>query len=181
MGEPGLFISSPMSKRITHSELLKTLRYDPETGNFYWLVVRRKRNGFTSIGELAGWTNCKGYRKVGINGELYSQHQLAIFYMTGKWPKQQVDHRNGDTEDNRYLNLRSATAVQNGRNRKVGRNSTSGVVGVFQLKTTGLWRAHIKLKNKRVYLGDFVLKEEAVAARSKAESAHFGEFRRSAA
>lgn len=168
-------------KRITHAELLKVLSYEPDTGIFRWLDVRRTLGGFTSVGDEAGSHDSRGYRKVSIDGRLYYLHRLAIFYMTKRWPKSQVDHRNGNTSDNRYSNLREANAVQNGRNRKVGSNCKSGVIGVFFSSKSGLWRAHIKLQHKRLHLGDFVSKDSAIAARREAESIYFGEFSRGTA
>ena len=167
-------------KRITHAELLRSLSYDWNSGVFTWLVVRRKRGGFTHVGEVAGSADSRGYLKVCLDGTSYYLHRLAIFYLTKRWPRNQVDHRNGRVSDNRYSNLRDATAVENGRNRKTGSNSTSGVVGVFFMKTTSLWRAHIKLEKRRLHLGDFLSKDAAIAARRRAEVVHFGAFQRGA-
>jgi len=90
--------------------------------------------------------------------------------MTGEWPKVDIDHINGRRDDNRWCNLREVTRKENCRNRKRPKTNTSGCIGVSQRENSGKWRAYINNdKNKRVYIGDFTSKEEAIAARKAAE------------
>ena len=45
----------------------------------------------------------------------------------------------------------------------------SGVIGVSESKTEGKWVASIKINGKKIHLGTFSSKEEAILARLKAE------------
>ena len=86
------------------------------------------------------------------------------------------DHINRNTFDNRKNNLRPCTSAENVRNASVGRNNTSGVIGVCWHRRNQKWYATL-MKN-----GEKVLKEfysnfnDAVAARLMAEQKYFREF-----
>jgi hypothetical protein len=65
-----------------------------------------------------------------LTGVLYREHRLAWLYMTGEWPTHEIDHINGDRVDNRFCNLREATASENRWNSRKRVNNTSGYKGV---------------------------------------------------
>lgn len=88
-----------------------------------------------------------------------------------------VDHKNGNTLDNRKNNLRIATREQNQRNCKTQKNCLSGRKGVRKHKLCDKWQARITVSNKEIYLGLFDTFEEACNARSFAEDKYFGEFK----
>ena len=85
-----------------------------------------------------------------------------------------VDHRNGNTLNNLRMNLRFATAAQSAANRSVQANNSSGYSGVRRRPSS--WEASIKVDRKRIRLGSFATKAEAIAARERAESRLHGEF-----
>ena len=109
-----------------------------------------------------------------------------------------VDHRNGDTLDNRKENLRVCTVSQNAQNRKLREDSSSGMKGVWEIKKpirkkyvskkTGevkyhewmpkkRFKAYIKpTKGKRVWLGCYSTLEEAGRARDRKAIELHGEF-----
>lgn len=88
-----------------------------------------------------------------------------------------VDHINGDTRDNRRVNLRICGNSDNVRNRVIlNKNNTSGKRGVSYLKGRDIWEARIKHNRKGIYLGRFATFEEAVSARLAAEKQYFGAF-----
>lgn len=88
----------------------------------------------------------------------------------------EVDHRNGNTLDNRRSNLRPATKQQNGFNRGRNRNNRSGFKGVCWRKDAQKWLAYISLNRKHISLGVYVTKREAIKARLLAAQEHHGEF-----
>lgn len=87
-----------------------------------------------------------------------------------------VDHINSNTSDNRKNNLRAATKSQNGMNRHLQSNNTSGVTGVYWHKQINKWVAYIMINRRYIYLGSFSSFEDAVKTRKEAEEKYFGEY-----
>lgn len=159
---------------ITEIDKLKSLlTYDPETGDIRWRVDRAAN---AKAGDIAGAINEKGYRRIEIEGKVYRAHRVAFAFMTGFWPVA-VDHKNRVKTDNRWDNLREATTLQNNRNRDPQRNNTSGWAGVDRHKNR--WRASIRVGGKKIHLGAFVNKADAVSARIAANAKYFGAFQAS--
>lgn len=52
-----------------------------------------------------------------IHGYHYKASRLAWLYMTGEWPKYEMDHINHVKDDNRWVNLRDVTPAENCANR----------------------------------------------------------------
>jgi hypothetical protein len=76
---------------------------------------------------LAGKINSKGYRLIGVDGRWHKAHRLAWLYMTGSWPREQIDHINLIKNDNRFENLREATQTQNHANTRARRRGLKGI------------------------------------------------------
>lgn len=105
-----------------------TILRDQHTGIFRWEVNRR---GGARAGEVAGCLCPDGYRRITLYYQLYSAHRLAYFMMMGRWPKYQIDHRNLQKDDNRWINLRLASHSKNQQNQgKAHPNNKLGVLGV---------------------------------------------------
>ena len=86
------------------------------------------------------------------------------------------DHINRNPLDNRKNNLRPANTTENAMNRSINSKNTSGVIGVSWHKRDEVWSAYINLNKKRISLGSFVNKNEAIQARLRGEIKYFGEF-----
>lgn len=162
----------PFQGTLTAERLRGLLKYDPGTGVFTWLVNRYG----AKIGDIAGKGDGHGYMKISIGGRHYKAHRLAVLYMTGEWPAQQIDHIDRDKVNNRWLNLREATHAQNMRNRGPRRDSVTGVPGVTWHAGASKWQVHAWAGGKNRYFGLFVDFEAAVAARKAVASTLFGEF-----
>ena len=141
---------------LTQEELKKVLRYEPETGLFYWLVCASKR---VRIGDIAGNKHFN-YIRINVNGRPYLAHRLAFLYMTGTIPNK-VDHKDQDGSNNKWNNLREATSSQNNCNSALHSNNTSGIKGVSWCKRYNKFRARIALDKKTHYLGHYDDAEEA--------------------
>ena len=93
-----------------------------------------------------------------------------------------VDHkqhppRYAKKVDNRKSNLEIKTASQNNINSSMYLNNTSGIKGVSWNKRLEKWNAYIQINKKRIHLGYFIDKEDAIQARKAAELKYFGEYR----
>jgi len=76
-----------MTKRkpIEHEELLKRVRYNRETGMFYSKLTGLRIGSFDQINS--------GHRCLVIDGKKYQEARVAVFYVTGQWPKGYVKNR----------------------------------------------------------------------------------------
>lgn len=155
---------------INQTQLKERLRYDPLTGEFTWLVNTSR----AKVGAKAGYIGSRGYRLIGVLGREYLAHRLAWLYVTGAWPVEEMDHRNGEHADNRLANLREATKRQNMYNRKRSRLNTSGFKGVFAVGR--YWVAEINGPEGRIMLGRFRKRLDAAAAYREAAKEIHGEF-----
>lgn len=162
---------------MTQQELMRLLQYEPATGAWTWLVTRSRR---AKAGNTAGTINDQGYRIINIGGHLHRAHRLAFLYMTGSWPTELVDHKNGIRSDNRWSNLREATQMQNSASAARPVNNTSGFKGVYFSKHAKRWRAQISIECHTKNLGYFDTPEEAHRAYMEAAEKQFGAFARAA-
>ncbi|HBQ2427549.1 TPA: HNH endonuclease [Klebsiella aerogenes] len=147
-----------MEAEITQDELKDLVRYDPETGCFHHLVIRKN----VRAGDVAGGLDMEGYIRLRLNGRRYKAHRLAIFYMTGEWPKA-VDHKNKNRSDNRWCNIRPCSLAENNQNPGVSPKNKSGCSGVHWHGRQKKWIAAIQIDRKKLHLGSFSSKEEAEA------------------
>lgn len=141
------------------------LRYEPETGLFYWIKTSGHR---ISAGSQAG-TNSGGIRgiQIGFAGKRYRAARLAWRLMTGEWPPNQIDHINGNPIDNRWENLRPATQHENMQNTTAQSRNRSGLIGV---STSGKkYRARIGKNGKQIEIGRFDSADEAHEAYKSAK------------
>lgn len=83
------------------------------------------------------------------------------------------DHCDRNRLNNKKNNLRIVDRKCNATNRDIGKNNTSGHIGVSYHKQTQKWRANIGVNKKQLYLGCFDTYEQAVDAREKAEQKYF--------
>lgn len=154
---------------LTAQRLRELIHYDPASGAFTWNTSRRK----CARGGCAGGADQRGYIRIRLDYQHHYAHRLAWLYMTGRWPAQQVDHRNLNKSDNRWDNLREATQKQNCENFTINKRTTSGVLGVTWFPRTNTWRARICHNRIETTLGYFKTIEEARACRVAAEQRLF--------
>lgn len=171
-------------KRPRSARLKKLLSYDPETGIFIRIFVLRAQVTPRYVGKVAGTikkgsqSSGGGYRIIEIDGHRYRAHHLAWLYMTGKWPKSEIDHRDGERDNNRWVNLREATRSQNLGNARIPSTNKSGLKGACFDKSRGKWLAQIVIRGVHYHLGRYDTAEEAAEAYKQAALEHHGEFAR---
>lgn len=143
---------------------LDFVSYDGVSGKFYWKVDFDNH----SIGDLAG-NNHDGYLMLVVSKKKVFLHRLAWLAVYGEFPKGFIDHINKNRSDNRIENLRDATKVENGMNRKLSSNNKSGFTGVSWSGTHKKWISQISDNKKRILIGYFDDKESAIVARKEKE------------
>jgi len=172
-----------METALSHERLRELLDYDPETGEFFWTGNGRKGKGGRRRRVRAGCynrtTRCP-YVLLGIDGNVYLAHRVAWFYMTGVWPKDQIDHKDNNGLNNRWDNLHEATASQNRYNTKPYAKSKLGTKGIY-FRPPRPKQQRLPLYEVRVngdFIGHFATLAEAKAARELAARKAHGEFYR---
>lgn len=158
---------------ITQDCLKKILHYDPKTGVFTYLL---HRSGSATVGSVAGSINGNGYYQIKINHKTYQAHRLAWLYVTGKYPKQILDHINGICADNRFFNLREASYSQNNMNTLRYKNNNSGYKGVCFYARTKKFLARISWNKQSKTIGYFNTAKEASEAYQAYAKVLHGEF-----
>jgi hypothetical protein len=62
------------------------------------------------------------------------------------------------------------------KSKKINKNNTSGVRGVYYNKKTKKWKAGLVFQKKYYHLGYFKIKKDAIKARKTAEVEYFGQY-----
>lgn len=138
---------------ISQLRLRELLTYSPVSGVFNRLT---DNNRGCHIGDVAGSLHGTGYINIYLDGKNYTAGRLAWMYMTGEWPRYDIDHVNGVKNDNRWHNLRDVSEHTNMQNeRNVRKNNQSGFMGVHFRKERQKWVAQIRVDNKAIRLGSF--------------------------
>lgn len=175
------------------TETLKRLfRIDRDTGRLYWLPREPEmfRDGKYPAARLCSMWNAHyagkealtspigPYRSGRIFGRHYLAHVIVFAIDNGRWPTDNVDHRDNDGGNNRPDNLREATRQQNMRN-SGSRGGTSQYCGVVWHKGGRKWMAYCTDgSGKRRHLGMFVNEVDAARAYDAAAREWHGEFAR---
>lgn len=111
-----------------------------------------------------------GYAVANIDGKVTKMHRYVLDLTD---PKQNVDHKNHNTLDNRRVNMRVCTQLQNSKNR--GANTGFENVGI-RLLPTGKYNVRITNNRKGIHVGNYDTLEEARLARIEAERKYHGEY-----
>lgn len=181
------------SSIILTAELVRKLvRYEPETGRLFWLerpveLFRSRWPGQEQA--TADYWNRRnagnecflaedddGYRIGSIFNLTRKAHRVAWALQTGEWPAAKIDHRNGTRNDNRWLNLRPASEIENRRNSIAEKDAASQFKGVTWHKRDRVWFARIYADGRRIQLGTFADEVAAAEAYDRAALQHFGPF-----
>jgi hypothetical protein len=155
---------------ISFNDLKELVECCPEEG---W--AKYKSNKYSRRGKLEVSAGERLSRSVTINNNgVKLSHLIWVFARDGIWTKDELDHIDGDVDNNKISNLREATRSQNIMNRNIHSDNTSGYPGIRYKNHK--WRADIWFNGEYMHLGYFDTFEAALAARQAAEDKYWGEF-----
>jgi hypothetical protein len=167
---------------LTQSILKELLHYNPDTGIFTWKhrdqkwfkTYRSFCSGNARYAEKVAGVSVlsregKRYIHIMALGKDYLAHRIAWVYISGEWPEDEIDHIDGNGENNKLINIRSVSRLENNKNKRLPSTNKSGVMGVHWHKRDQHWRAEIKVKQKTINLGGFKDINDAIKARKAAE------------
>lgn len=136
----------------------KHLSYNPTTGLFTWLIGRPG----IGAGKQAGRVRLDGYVDIKFEYIAYLAHRLAWLFYYGEDPKEKyIDHINLVKDDNRIINLRTATSTENSYNKAGVVKSISGIKGVHWNKRINKWDVKITHDGKNEFFGSYSCIKEA--------------------
>lgn len=84
---------------------MKELRYEEDTGFFYWVNPKPGRPS----DRPAGSVSLQGYTCITYNGIKYHGPKLAWYIMTGVWPSSLIGYKDGDARNLAWSNLKLIT------------------------------------------------------------------------
>ncbi len=123
----------------------------------------------------SGCLYAQGHKKGESSKKVQALHRVL---MNAK-PGEVVDHKNGNTLDNRRSNLRVCRQAQNLQNKsKFKRKCSSAYKGVDWVKKDKRWRARVYKDGKQVFGSYFDNELDAAKAYNKNAKRFFGEFAR---
>lgn len=151
---------------LTAERVRQAFDYATEAGLLTWRIGGGKRR----IGQLAGGIHSNGrgkhYLQVVLDAKFYLAHRLAWLHVYGRWPRDEIDHLDGNGLNNKLNNLREVPRGQNAKNARLPITNTSGFIGVS--KSGRKWRAHVSINDQHKYLGTFTDKSDAAKVAKKA-------------
>lgn len=185
--QPPLLEDAMTTKPLPDIEYLRQcFLYDKETGILRW--NERPVTHFKSVADFNTWNHTRAGQKAGsynkagrltvgmtINGESknFLGYRLIWKMETGEEP-QAIDHINRNCSDDRFVNLRAATFMDNLANaRGVGTRGLPKGVSIFR-KTQ--YRAQIVRNYINYHLGYYATPEEAAEAYRQGALRLHGEF-----
>jgi hypothetical protein len=141
-------------KTLSHPDLLRCLSWDPDTGQFTWLIAPSRR---IKAGDPAGSIIPDGRYIVTLHGRRYYGHRLAWFYAEGEWPAKDTEprFRDGDrancsihnltfvhaalSDEPRAVTARNARRKQRARAQQRDTMRQSPIEGILRSPLTNDW------------------------------------------
>jgi hypothetical protein len=131
----------------------RVVRFNPESGEIF---MQYRNTGEWRPIKISESNTI--YLRVFITDKHYLYHRVVYKFYNPDWnmdcdPGYVIDHKDTNKKNNEYSNLRRITKQQNEFN--------TNARGTYFDKSRNKWRAQIRLNGKNIYLGRFVLEEDA--------------------
>ena len=153
---------------ITQDKVRMLFDYEPDSGMLTWRVSKGTAKKGSDAGSVSGHA-AKKYMNVMIDRKTYAAHRIIWLYVFGVIPDGDIDHINGNSLDNRIVNLRDVDKQENCRNARLCKRNKTGICGVSIHKQTGKFRVRISHGGKLLSLGLFNNLDDAAKARKDAD------------
>jgi len=150
--------------------------YEYKDGNLFFKNLS-KGNTSAKIGDKAGHTTKQKYVLIKVEGKGYLLHRVIYCMHYGYFPKQ-VDHIDGNPENNKIENLRAVTGSQNCMNKKISIRNTSGFKNVHWHESMNKWRVQIKTNGITKTFGCYEDIELADLVAHEVRDKYFGRYAR---
>ena len=155
-------------KHVVEVDWLKDrLKYEP-MANGSSLVWLRRNGSQVNAGDIAGTLRkTNGRWEIRFLGKQWQAHRIVWALCYGYFPDCQIDHIDRNPSNNRIENLRLATRneLDNGQNRSLNKNNTTGFTGV--IRKYNKFVARIKAAGKWYYGGIYDTAQDAAFAYAK--------------
>jgi len=153
-----------MSK-IYYQELLleakRKYRYCPNSGLFFWKISTSN----VKAGQIAGGFSL-GYIRLYVNKRLVMAHRLAWAFVYGEFPKNQIDHIDGNRANNKIVNLRDVTQEVNLQNQTRAHNQNKlALQNIRKRKDNNKYQVRINKEKRQFYVGEYINIMDAIQAR----------------
>lgn len=162
---------------ITQEFLKSILHYDQDTGEMIW--IKPNKYHCELLGKIAGCparaNKDKIYWNIQILGKKYKRSRIAWMWMTGSFPKDCIDHKDGNSLNDKWENLREASVLENSWNHKTRKRKYDFPMGVRQ-SVSGKYVARISHLKRQFTIGTFDTVKEARDAYMKEREKRFGQF-----
>jgi len=151
--------STEKYKVLTVNRIDELFSVDIENGIFH----RKPNTAHYRVQGKSGSSNPRyPYIKICIDYNRYYLHDVLWFYAQHEWPHGVIDHINGNTKDNRIINLRDVSFRENSINQC--RHRRGRLPGPQWHSKNHIWYALIRFNGTQYHLGNFKTENEAYEA-----------------
>lgn len=156
----------------------EVFRLDTETGRLFW--EKPPKNHAEKLGREAGAVapgngRTKPYWQVRAFNKTFKRSRVIFYMIHGRWPEPAVDHANGNSLDDRPVNLRECTYAENAVNSSPHSRMHELPRGVYLTKQ-GRFMARITRDGVTSSLGVYDAPETAQRIYEDARREAFGDF-----
>lgn len=171
-------MTSDLDPEVILAWMRRSFNVDADRGSIVWRSPPSNHPRLLGLPAGSGRKNKSGKEYIHIkrDGVALKRSWLIFLWSNGRWPKECVDHIDGNSLNDRLENLREATVTQNSWNHTHRKRRINLPMGVRLLRGSGRFQARIACNKKMFHLGAFDTPAEARAAYLAKRKELYGEF-----